>query len=139
MALPHGATPPQPERKEPRLPDPRLRDLSLVDWRGILTRGARGALADNVTDIAATLSYYAFLAIPAVLLVAVGVFAQTAGPETIQSMLHRLEGVARVEALTLIDESPSRVIENRSSGIALIAVGFVLALWTASSAMNALM
>jgi membrane protein len=139
MALPHGATPPQPERKEPRLPDPRLRDLSLRDWRAILTRGARGALADNVTDIAATLSYYAFLAIPAVLLVAVGVFAQTAGPETIQSMLDRLEGVVPAEALTLIDESLSRVIENRSSGIALIAVGFVLALWTASSAMNALM
>jgi membrane protein len=137
--LPDGATPPQPERGEPRLADPRLRDLSFRDWRAILVRGGREALADNVTDIAASLSYYLFLAIPAVLLVAVGVFSQTAGPETIESMVDRLEGVVPAEALTLIDESLTRVIENSSGGVALIAVGFLLALWTASGAMNALM
>src|SRR5512134_3066875 len=137
--LPEGATPPQPERGEPRLRDPRLRDLSFRDWRAILVRGGREALADNVTDIAASLSYYLFLAIPALLLLAVGVVSQTAGPETIESMVDRLEGVVPAEALTLIDESLTRVIENRSGGAALIAVGLVLALWTASGAMNALM
>jgi membrane protein len=137
--LPEGATPPQPERGEARLADPRLRDLSFRDWRAILVRGGREALADNVTDIAASLSYYLFLAIPALLLLAVGVFSQTAGPETIASMVDRLEGVVPAEALTLIDESLTRVIENRSGGVALIAVGLVLALWTASGAMNALM
>ncbi|HXV56613.1 MAG TPA: YihY/virulence factor BrkB family protein [Gaiellaceae bacterium] len=137
--LPDGATPPQPERGEARLADPRLRDLSFRDWRAILVRGGREALADNVTDIAASLSYYLFLAIPALLLLAVGVFSQTAGPGTVESMLGRLEGVVPAEALTLIDESLTRVIENRSGGVALIAVGVVLALWTASGAMNALM
>jgi membrane protein len=137
--LPDGATPPQPEREEPRLPEPRLRDLSFRDWRAVLVRGGRAALADNVTDIAASLSYYAFLAFPAMLLVAVGIFSQTAGPGTVASMLDRLEGVVPAEALTLIDESLTRVIENRSGGVALIAVGFALALWTASGAMNALM
>ena len=73
------------------------------------------------------------------LLVAVGVFSQTAGPETIESMLDRLEGVVPAEALTLIEDSLTRVTENESSGVALIVVGFLLALWTASSAMNALM
>jgi membrane protein len=136
--LPTGATPPQPERQEPRVGDPRLRDLSFRDWRAILVRGGRQALADHVTDIAASLAYYAFLAIPAVLLVAVGVFSQTAGPETIESMLDRLEGVVPAEALTLIDDSLTRITENQSSGVALIVVGFLLALWTASSAMNAL-
>lgn len=137
--LPHGATAPQPEREEPTLDDPGLRDLSFRDWRAIIVRGGRGALADNVTDIAASLAYYAFLAIPAVLLVAVGVFAQTAGPGTIQSMLDRLENVVPDEAITLIEDSLTRVTDNRSGGIALITVGFLLALWTASGAMNALM
>jgi membrane protein len=137
--LPDGATSPQPELDEPLVPDPGLRDLSFRDWRAILVRGGRAALADNVTDIAASLSYYAFLAIPAMLLVAVGVFSQTAGPGTVESMLDRLEGVVPAEAVTLIDQSLNRVIENRSGGVALIAVGFLLALWTASSAMNALM
>ena len=138
-SLPEGATSPQPEREEPRLDDPRLRDLSFSDWRAILTRGGKQALADNVTDIAASLSYYAFLAIPAVLLVAVGIFAQTAGPETIQSMLERLEGVVPAEALTLIEESLTRVTQSQNGGIPLIVVGLLLALWTASGAMNALM
>jgi membrane protein len=137
--LPEDATPPQPEHHEPRLDDPRLRDLSFRDWRAVTVRGARGALADNITDIAASLSYYAFLAIPAVLLLAVGIFAQTAGPDTIESMLERLEGVVPAEALTLIEDSLTRIVESPNSGVALIVIGVLLALWTASGAMNALM
>jgi membrane protein len=74
-----------------------------------------------------------------VLLIAVGVFARTAGPDTIESMLDRLEGVVPAEAIQLLRESLTRVIENQSGGLVLIVVGFVLALWTASGAVNALM
>ena len=137
--LPDEAVPPQPERTEPRLAEPRLRDLSFRDWRAILTRGVKEAKNDEITDVAAALSYYAFLAVPAVLLIAVGVFARTAGPDTIQSMLDRLEGVVPAEAIQLLRESLTRVIENQSGGLVLIVVGFVLALWTASGAVNALM
>jgi membrane protein len=92
-----------------------------------------------VTDVAAALAYYAFLAIPAVLLLAVGIFAQTAGPDTVDSVLERLQGIVPAEALTLIEDSLTRVIENQSGGVALIVLGLLLALWTASGAMNALM
>ena len=136
---PDEAVPPQPERTEPRLAEPRLRDLSFRDWRAILTRGAKEAKNDDITDVAAALSYYAFLALPAVLLIAVGVFARTAGPDTIESMLDRLEGVVPAEAIQLLRDSLTRVIENQSGGLVLIVVGFVLALWTASGAVNALM
>jgi membrane protein len=137
--LPRGATPPQPEREERRVADPRLRDLSFRDWRAVVVRGVKEARADSITDVAAALSYYAFLAIPAVLLIAVGAFARTAGPETIESMLDRLDELVPAEAIDLLRESLTRVTENRSGGLALIAVGLVLALWTASGAMNALM
>jgi membrane protein len=136
---PDETVPPQPERTEPRLEEPRLRDLSFRDWRAILTRGAKEAKNDEITDVAAALSYYAFLALPAVLLIAVGVFARTAGPDTIESMVDRLEGVVPAEAIQLLRESLTRVIENQSGGLVLIVVGFVLALWTASGAVNALM
>ena len=137
--LPAGATPPQPEPEEPRLADPRLRDLSFRDWRAVLVRGGKEARADSVTDVAAALAYYAFLAIPAVLLIAVGVFARTAGPDTIESMLDRLDELVPAEAIDLVRESLTRVTENQGGGLALIVVGLVLALWTASGAMNALM
>lgn len=137
--LPEGATRPQPERHEPHLRDPRLRDLSWRDWRAILVRGLKQANADAVTDIAAALAYYAFLAIPAALLIAVGVFSRTAGPDTINSMMDRLEGVVPAEAIDLLRESLTRVTENESGGLVLIVLGFLLALWTATGAMNALM
>jgi membrane protein len=137
--LPDGATPPQPEHEEPRLHDPRLRDLSFRDWRAILLRAVKQANTDSITDIAAALSYYAFLAMPAALLIAVGVFARTAGPDTIQSLMDRLEGVVPAEAIQLIDESLTRVTENQSGGLVLIILGVLLALWTTTGAMNALM
>jgi membrane protein len=108
-------------------------------WKDTVLSAARAAKTDNVTDIAAALSYYAFLAIPAVLLVAVGVFSQVAGPGTIESMLERLEGVVPAEVVTLLEDSLTRVTQNRSGGVVLIVVGFLLALWTATGAMNALM
>ena len=137
--LPEGATGPQPERGEPKLADPRLRDLTFRDWKAILLRSGKQANADKITDIAATLAYYAFFAIPAALLIAVGVFSNTAGPDTIESMIDRLTGVVPAEALQLIEESLVRVTENKSGGVVLIVIGFLLALWTATGAMNALM
>lgn len=137
--LPEGATGPQPERGELKLADPRLRDLTFRDWKAILLRSGKQANADKITDIAATLAYYAFFAIPAALLIAVGVFSNTAGPDTIESMIDRLTGVVPAEALQLIEESLIRVTENKSGGVVLIVIGFLLALWTATGAMNALM
>ena len=137
--LPEGATGPQPEHGEPHLPDPRLRDLTFRDWKAILLRSGKQANADAITDIAATLAYYAFLAIPAALLIAVGVFSRTAGPDTIESMMDRLAGVVPAEAISLIEESLTRVTENQNGGIVLIVLGLLLALWTTTGAMNALM
>lgn len=137
--LPEGATSPQPERGEPQLADPRLRDLTFRDWKAILLRSGKQANADAITDVAASLAYYAFLAIPAALLIAVGVFSRTAGPETIESMMDRLSGVVPAEAIQLIEQSLTRVTENKSGGLVLIVLGFLLALWTTTGAMNALM
>jgi membrane protein len=131
--------PPQPEQTEPELRDPGIRDLSARDWKAILVRAAKEAKDDDVTDIAAALAYYAFLAIPAVLLVAVGVFTLTAGTDTIESMMSRLEGAVPEEVITLLRDSLTRATENQSGGLVLIVVGFLLALWTTTGALNALM
>ena len=137
--LPEGATPPQPELREPRLRDPGIRDLSRRDWKAVLVRAAKETKNDNVTDTAAALAYYAFLAIPAALLVSLGVFSVLAGPETIERLLDKLGTVVPAETIDLLRESLTRAIENRSGGLVLIVLGFLLALWTATGAMNALM
>ena len=131
---------PQPEHEEPTLVDPAPRDLSKRDYFAILIRAARKAVRDHVTNLAAALAYYAFLAVPSLLLVAVGVFSLVGDRDGVEEITDRLEGVVPQEALTLITETLDRVTETQeNSGIAMIVVGGVLALWTVTGAMETLM
>jgi membrane protein len=139
MAEPE-AVKPQPERTEPKLADPGAKDLSKRDYLAILIRAGKESLKDHITNLAAALAYYAFLAIPSALLVTVGVFSLVAGDDAIQTIIDKLDTVAPQEALTLIRDSLERVTESQAdSGVAMIVVGSVLALWTLTGAMDTLM
>lgn len=89
-------------------------------------------------DAAATLAYYTFLAIPATLLVALGVFGLIADEGTIRGIIDRLDGVVPAEAIELIDRTLVRVTDQSGARTGLALVGLVLALWTTSGAMGAL-
>lgn len=130
---------PQPEPSEPRLEDPGLTDLSARDALAVVVRAAKETLADGLTDSAAALAYYAFLALPALLLLTVGLFGLLAGEEAINTVLDKLGSVAPAEAVTLVDDSLTRLTENSGGSLIMIVVGALLALWTATGAMTALM
>ena len=124
----------------PTLQDPTPTKLSRHDYRAIVVRAGKEALDDHITNLAAAIAYYSFLAIPSLLLVAVGVFSLFASPDAIGTITEKLEGVVPREALTLVDDSLTRVIENNaSSGIAMAVVGMVLAVWSLTGAMQTLM
>jgi membrane protein len=131
---------PQPEHEEPRLAEPTPSDLSKRDYLAILKRAGKSSLEDHITNLAAALAYYTFLAIPAVLLVAVGVFSLVADENAVGEIVGRLQGVAPQEALTLLEDTLQRVTETQAnSGYAMVIVGSVLALWTVTGAMDTLM
>ena len=130
---------PQPEREEPKLAEPGLRDLSRRDYVAIFKRAFKEALDDQITDSAAALAYYAFLAIPAVLLLSVGLFGLVAGPGAVEGMMERLRGVVPGDAIQLLEESLTRVTQNQSGGLVMVIVGSLLALWTVTGAMTAVM
>jgi membrane protein len=130
---------PQPERREARHPDPGLTDLTARDYRAILIRAGKQALAHGITDSAAALAYYSFLAVPAVLLVAVGLFSLFASPDAITTLLDKLGTVIPAQATQLIEDSLRRMRENANGSLAIVIVGFVLALWTTTGAMTAFM
>ena len=136
---PEGAPTPQPERREPTLSDPGLTDLSKRDYRAILVRAGKKSLADGITDLAAALAYYSFLAIPSVLLVAVGLFTLIASPDAIGTLMDKIGKVAPAQTTELLGGSLRRLNENQSSSVAMTVVGFVLALWTTTGAMTAFM
>src|SRR5687767_5188231 len=100
-----GKTPtPQPERQEPELRDPGLSDLSKRVYKAIVIRAGKEALDHQITDLAAALAYYSFLAIPSILLVVLGVFSVFADPSAVQDLIERVGTVAPAEATALLDD-----------------------------------
>jgi membrane protein len=105
----------------------------------VVYRGVRNALGGNVTTLAAAIAYYSFLAVPSLLLVAVGTFGLFAGRDAVGTVIDHLSGVVPAQALTLLRQSLTHLTESGSgtSGV-MIAVGFVAALWSASGAITTL-
>jgi membrane protein len=130
---------PQPELEEPRLEDPSPTDLSKRDHVGILKRAVKAANEDHITNLAAALAYYAFLAIPATLLIAAGLFGLVAGPHAVTTLIDKLQGIIPSQASSLLEGSLRRLTEKQGTSITLIAVGGVLALWSLSGAMQNVM
>ena len=123
----------QAERSE------RFRDLSLGDWITIFKRAVAESLDDAVPMLASALAYSSFFAIPATLLLALGLFTLVSDAETIRDFMDRLDAFMPAEATQLLGESLTRLEEQPSAGILLTVVGFVLALWASTSAMTTYM
>jgi membrane protein len=113
-------------------------DLRLRDYVAVFKRAGKAAVDDEITDAAAAVAYYAFLAIPALLLISVGVFSIFAGPDAVETIIDKLGSVIPAEAVTLLESSLRRTTEE-GGGLTMILVGGAVALWTASGAANAVM
>jgi membrane protein len=136
---PDEAVEPQPEREEPRHRDPGLTDLTKRDYVAIGKRAGKRFNADHMTSIAAALAYYAFLAIPSALLIAIGVFSLVAGPHAISTVIDKLHGIMPAQATSLLNNSLTTVTQHRGTGVAVLIIGGLLALWSLTGAMQNVM
>ena len=136
---PHARTVPEPERWEPKLADPRLRDLTPRDWMAVFRRAAAETLDDNMPMVASAVSYSSFFAIPSILLLAVGLFTLVASPDTIRELMDRFSTFMPGEATQLLGDSLQRLDEQPSTSILVTVVGLVLALWASTGAMTTYM
>jgi membrane protein len=130
---------PQPERQEPKVRDPGLRDLSLADWKATLIRAFKKFMENNAMMLASALAYSSFFAIPSVLIVATGLFTLIAGPQTITHLMQQLHGVIPAQATHLLGQSLLRADAHPGTSIVITIVGFILAVWSVTGAMNAYM
>jgi membrane protein len=130
---------PEPERWEPKLADPGLRDLTARDWVAVFRRAVTETISDGMTLVASAVAYSSFFAIPSVLLLVVGVFTLVATPDTITELMDRFDAFMPAEATALLEDSLQRLNDQPSTGVALTVVGLVLALWASTSAMSAYM
>jgi membrane protein len=130
---------PQPEQRERRQADPTPGSLSGRDYIAILRRSFSEFRQDNLTTVAAALAYYAFLAIPSVLMVAIGIFALVSNPSEAATLVDRLSGIMPADAQKLLQDSLGRLTNDKGTGVAILIVGSVLALWSLTGAMQNVM
>jgi membrane protein len=130
---------PQPERNEPKVTDPSLRDFSFADWKAIVIRAFKKFMENNAMMLASALAYSSFFAIPSVLIVATGLFTLIAGPQTITHLMQQLHGVIPAQATHLLGQSLHRADAHPGTSVVLTIVGFILAVWSVTGAMNAYM
>ena len=113
--------------------------MSLQTIVTVLRRAAKDSLDDDVPMVAQALAYSLFLAIPASLLVVLGVFSLAADASVIESFIDRARAVMPGEAATLLRDSLRRTSESTGSGVAMTVFGLALAVWTTTSAASTLM
>jgi membrane protein len=137
--VPDEAPQPQPEGSEPRLRDPEPTDLSKRDYFAILKRAFKRANEDHITNLAAALAYYAFLAIPSALLLAVGLFTIFASPSDVTTVVNKLGTVMPAQATSLVDQSLTQMTQKQGTGAVLLGLGGLLAVWSLGGAMQNVM
>jgi membrane protein len=123
----HGDEPPTSPIRLPRR-----------SWVGVMKRTFREFKADNLTDLAAALTYYGILAIfPAViaLISIVGLLGHSAT----QTLIGNLDKLAPGPGRQIFENAISGLQKSRSSAGILFVVGIAGALWSASGYVGAFM
>jgi membrane protein len=136
---PEAGPAPKPELHESKRADPTLGDLTFADWKAVFIRAAKSFMNNNAMMLASALAYSSFFAIPSVLLVTVGVFTLVAGPDTITTLMSHAGTVMPAQATQLLGSSLRNLDSHPASSVVMTVVGFVLALWSTTGAMNAYM
>jgi membrane protein len=111
----------------------------MLRWKEILVCAGKRFLASNGTMLASALAYSTFFAIPSVLIVATGLFTLIAGPQTITNVVQHLHGVVPGQAVTLLKGSLLRADAHPGTSLVWTILGFVIAVWSVTGAMNAYM
>ena len=137
--LPDEAPEPQPEHEEPRLQVAGPTHLSKRDYLAITKRAFKKFNADHMTNIAAALAYYAFMAIPATLLIVVGLFGLLANPSDVTTVIDKLQGIVPSQATQLLEGSLRNLTQNSGTSITVLSIGGVLAFWSLTGAMQNVM
>ncbi|MBX5470128.1 MAG: YihY/virulence factor BrkB family protein [Thermoleophilaceae bacterium] len=113
-------------------------DLEGRNWMGVLKRTIKEFKADNLTDWAAALTYYSVLALfPALLcLVALlGVLGQY--PQTVDSIMTIVGKVAPQSTVDSIRGPVQDVVRSKGGAGALLGLGLLGSLWSASGYLGA--
>lgn len=116
----------------------RLHDLPKDAWSGVLKRTYREYRADNLTDLAAALTYYGVLAIFPMLIVLVSILGLV-GHSATQPLIENLDKVAPGPAKEIFTSAIKNIQSRKGTAGILFVVGLAVGLWSASGYIGAFM
>jgi membrane protein len=116
----------------------RLHDLPHDAWPGVLKRTYREYRADNLTDLAAALTYYGVLAIFPMLIVLVSILGLV-GHSATQPLIENLDKVASGPAKEIFTSAIKNIQSSKGTAGILFIVGLAGGLWSASGYIGAFM
>jgi membrane protein len=122
------------EQREPEQPT----DVPKPAWGGVLKRTMREFQGDNLTDLAAALTYYAVLAIFPMLIVIVSVLGLI-GKSVTQPLLQNVSAIAPGAAQSILKSAITNIQSHKGTAGVLFIVGLLAALWSASGYIAAFM
>jgi membrane protein len=112
--------------------------LSLRSWWGVVKRTVREFKADNLTDWAAALTYYAVLSLfPGLLLLVALLSLVGQYPQTSDALLKIVADIGPRSAVDTFRGTIEEVVRNEGGAGALLGFGLVGALWAASGYIGA--
>jgi membrane protein len=122
------------EQREPEQPT----DMPKPAWGGVLKRTVREFQGDNLTDLAAALTYYGVLAIFPMLIVIVSVLGLI-GNSVTQPLLQNISAIAPGQAQQILKSAITNIQSHQGTAGVLFIVGLLVALWSASGYIAAFM
>ena len=112
--------------------------LSRDSWRGVAKRTFSEFKDDNLTDLAAALTYYGVLAIFPALIALVSILGLI-GPSATNPLIENLGQVAPGPAQTIFSSAIRNIQGARGTAGVAFVVGLLVAIWSASSYVAAFM
>lgn len=106
-------------------------------WKEVLKRVWASIQEDQVTFLSASIAFFLMLAFVPLIAATVSIYGLLADPADVQRQTEQLRGVVPGEVLQLVQSQMTRLSQSSAAGVATV-VGILLALWSGSAAMEAL-
>ncbi|WP_274564622.1 YihY/virulence factor BrkB family protein [Streptomyces spiramyceticus] len=113
-------------------------DLPKQSWTGVLKRTAKEFKGDNLTDLAAALTYYGVLSIFPALLALVSILGLL-GTSSIKPLIDNVGSLAPGAVRDILNSMLTELQSGQGKAGAALIIGIVVALWSASGYIAAFM
>jgi membrane protein len=108
-------------------------------WRDVLLRVRQQISEDNISMIAAGVAFYGLLAIFPAITAFVSIWGLVADPAQVEQQFAAVEGIVPADAWALLNEQLRSVASSSSASLGWgVALGILVALWSAGAGVRAL-